>query len=166
MGVTVESLFFLSVQVTRGSHCCSFQLGERNISVSVAVMWALVKCAELNGDFGWDFELHSRTDLINSSGCEGKLRASVPQQRNKTPVISSSSSLHSSQALMSCLGNLRALRVHVCVSEHERGLEKPQSENDVSSERIKSPLFSQGCGILLLSCLTVLVGVNTHPCTL
>lgn len=60
------------------------------------------------------FKLHSRTDLINSSGCEGKLRASVPQQRNKIPVISSSSSLHSSQALMSCLGNLCALCVYVC----------------------------------------------------
>lgn len=43
---------------------------------------------------------------------------------------------------MSCLGNLFA--VCVCVSEHERGPEKPQSENYVSSERIRSPRFSQG----------------------
>lgn len=92
------------------------------------------------------------------------MRASVPQQRNKIPVISSSSSLHSSQALMSCLGNLCALCVCVCMcaSEHERGPEKPQSENYVSSERIRSPRFSQGFGILLLSRLTVLFNVNTH----
>ena len=111
------------------------------------------------------FKPHSRTDLINSSGCEGKLRASVPQQRNKIPVISSSSSLHSSQALMSCLGNsctLVCVRVCMCVSELERGPEKPQSENYVSSERIRSPRFSQGFGILLLSCLTLLFNVNTH----
>lgn len=41
------------------------------------------------------------------------------------------------------------------LGEHERGLEKPQSENDVSSERIKSSQLSQGCEILLPSCLTV-----------
>lgn len=112
------------------------------------------------------FRLHSRTDLINSSGWEGKLGASVPQQRNKIPVISSSSSLHSSQALMSCLGNLCALCVcvYVCLSEHERGPEKPQSENYVSSERISSPRFSQGLGILLLACLRVLFNVNTQAC--
>lgn len=50
----------------------------------------------------------------------------------------------------------------MCVSEHERGPEKPQSENYVSSERIRSPRFSQGFGILLLSCLRVLFNVNTH----
>lgn len=58
---------------------------------------------------------HSRTDLISSTGWEGKFRASVRQQRNKIPVISSSSLLHSSQALMGCLGNVvRAAYLHVC----------------------------------------------------
>lgn len=53
--------------------------------------------------------------------------------------------------------------VCVCVLvEHERGPEKPQSENYVSSERIRSPRFSKGLGILLLSCLRVLFNVNTH----
>lgn len=89
-------------------------------------------------------------DLINLSGSEGKSRASVLQQGNKTPVISSSSSLHSSQALTRCPGNLRVPLVCVLV-EHERGLEKPRGENDVSSERIKSPRFGRGCGILSLS---------------
>lgn len=122
----------------------------------------MVRHSEPDRVFGRD--LHSRTDLINSSGCEGKSRASVPQQRNKIPVISSSSSLHSSQALMSCPGNLRSVCVRMCVHglEHERGPEKPHSENYVSSERIRSPRFSQGFGILLLSCLTVLFNVNTH----
>lgn len=55
-----------------------------------------------------------------------------------------------------------ALRVCMCVREPERGPEKPQSENYVSSERIRSPRFSQGLGILLLSCLRVLFNVNTH----
>lgn len=128
--------------------------------------YAVVMVGAKLGFWTGPFKLHSRTDLINSSGCDGKLRASVPQQRNKIPVISSSSSLHSSQALMSCRGNSCALWcVCMCVTEQERGPEKPQSENYVSSERIRSPRFSQGLGILLLSCLRVLFNVNTHAHT-
>lgn len=75
----------------------------------------------------------SRMELINLSGSEGKTRASVLQQRNKTPVMSSSSSLHSSHALTCCPGNLQA--PSVCWFNTSRGSRNAWGENDVSSER-------------------------------
>lgn len=80
-------------------------------------------------------------------------------------MISSSSSLHSSQALKELPWQLvRSVCVCVLVRQFqcERGPEKSHSENYVSSERIRSPRFSQGLGILLLSCLRVLFNINTH----
>lgn len=64
----------------------------------------------------------SRMELINLFGSEGKSRASVLQQRNKTPVMSFSSSLHSSHALTCCPGNLQAPCVSVCWLNTSGGL--------------------------------------------
>lgn len=145
---------FLPIQVSRGS----FQSGERNISSSAsagetctAKLW--VWTGPLSSTAG-------RTSLtrLAARGSWGLLyRNNETRYQWSHPPLPFIHPKRLWVALATC-----ALCVWMCVSVHERGPEKPQSENYVSSERIRSPRFSQGLGILLLSCLRVLFNVNTH----
>lgn len=149
VGDTLQSQF-LSVKVS--------QLGERNISSSVSV-------SETCGAklWVWTGPLSStagRTSLtrLAARGSWGLLyRNNETRYQWSHPPLPFIHPKRLWVALATC-----ALGVCMCVSVHERGPEKPQSENYVSSERIRSPRFSQGLGILLLSCLRVLFNVNTH----
>lgn len=113
--------------------------------------------------FGQDFEPHSRTDLINSPGCEGKSRASVTMKQDTGDLI-----LLFPSFIQSAYELPWQLTSAACACVCRRGLEKPRGENDVSSERIKSPQFSQVCGIFPLSCLMLFSHCKQHepPCVL
>lgn len=84
VGVSVERPL-LSAHETKGSHCRA----RGKISGSMAVARVLVKYAELDGDFGRDLGLHSRTDLIKSSGCEGDVEVfcSATTKRDTSDLI-------------------------------------------------------------------------------
>lgn len=147
---------FLSVQVS--SSRCSLQLGERNIGSSVNVSETCR--AKLRVWTGPQSSTAGRTSLtrLAARGSWGLLyRNNETRYQWSHPPLPFIHPKRLWVALATC-----ALCVCMCVSVHERGPEKPQSENYVSSERIRSPRFSQGLGILLLSCLRVLFNVNTH----